>query len=465
MHMRKRNRVRLKRWAVLVARWAMVPLAVVGLRLLWGVEAHWRLERVRAEMRAQGVPVVPEDWPDPRRIPPEADAVAPFLRAVDGFKLTLEQRMVVEPSDPKFRRDSSDLSAQQVMTVRQIGEQKKAALAEMDVAAGRRQYAWSPVFEEYFSSAAVRRLSLSDQRLMVYWYGDMAILMVAEHQDAEALHNVRRMLAVARIQDQQPTLIAHMMAAAERGLAADCFERVLFTMDWQGADVAREARLLQEELREAGACSDLEMNWKGEVVFDGWYLRRGRLFEEGQTEKVSWWLSPLRDEDESQMLRRAARQRPVAAARNYPEAKTRMPAVVPPHDSSRLTAAIHAWSDEVYEDWGRAALVSDRVVAALRGSTMLLAARLYFLDHGRWPKEGELDAAATGVMVDPFDGKGGKIRYRVDATGPTVWSVGENGTDEGGQLDPARGYERNRNHPDIVFGAGWREFLKTMPKP
>src|SRR5262249_38411305 len=75
------------------------------------------------------------------------------------------------------------------------------------------------------------------------------------------------------------------------------------------------------------------------------------------------------------------------------------------------------------------------------------------------------------VPVDPFTTNHTPLRYRVDASGPTLWSVGQNQTDEGGMVrfnssgDKATRWDNQRAEatPDIVFGAGWTHAVPPFP--
>ena len=69
---------------------------------------------------------------------------------------------------------------------------------------------------------------------------------------------------------------------------------------------------------------------------------------------------------------------------------------------------------------------------------VLLAAQAYWRDKGEFPES--LDQLVPQylevVPLDPCDRSGGRLRYRRDSTtNALVWSVGINGTDEGGVLD------------------------------
>jgi hypothetical protein len=76
--------------------------------------------------------------------------------------------------------------------------------------------------------------------------------------------------------------------------------------------------------------------------------------------------------------------------------------------------------------------------AELRCLLVALAAERYRLANGRWP--GSLRGLVPGqlaqIPVDPFDGK--PLRYRRTADGVVIYSIGSDGTDNGGKLERLR---------------------------
>ncbi len=97
---------------------------------------------------------------------------------------------------------------------------------------------------------------------------------------------------------------------------------------------------------------------------------------------------------------------------------------------------------------GAAAVADGRVVADRRATACVVALRFWELAHG--PAPGDLVEAlkASGVSrvpIDPFDGK--PLRLAVVEGRPVVYSVGKDGTDEGGRIDS----EMDRKAGDLVF--------------
>ncbi|HEY4328243.1 MAG TPA: hypothetical protein VGN88_00805, partial [Phycisphaerae bacterium] len=104
--MRRRTRIFFKRHLCLACRWAIVPLALVALRLAWGVEASHRLNSTRQSLRALNIPSSPSDLPDPAKIPPDQDAVAPLKAAMAKFTPSTEERNAIDSPDPAFQLDT-----------------------------------------------------------------------------------------------------------------------------------------------------------------------------------------------------------------------------------------------------------------------------------------------------------------------------------------------------------------------
>src|SRR5205807_8949197 len=85
------------------------------------------------------------------------------------------------------------------------------------------------------------------------------------------------------------------------------------------------------------------------------------------------------------------------------------------------------------------------------------AGRLAEVESGKMPVAAEtlIPAYLPRAAVDPFAADFRPLRYRLDTGGPTVWSVGTNGTDEGAStLAGARG--RSWDQPDLGYGEAWR---------
>jgi hypothetical protein len=146
-------------------------------------------------------------------------------------------------------------------------------------------------------------------------------------------------------------------------------------------------------------------------------------------------------------------------------------AQLPPHEQIAAEQAFAAESRALPEDavatrallpaLDKVAVAERRRLAHVRCMIAALAAERYRLAHGAWPES--LDrltpALLTEVPLDPFDGE--PLRYRRFAEGVVVYSVGEDGRDDGGQVRP----EELAQPKDV----GWRlwdvKHRRQAPRP
>jgi hypothetical protein len=102
--------------------------------------------------------------------------------------------------------------------------------------------------------------------------------------------------------------------------------------------------------------------------------------------------------------------------------------------------------------------------AMLRCTAVALAAERFRLKHGDWPRAlGDLvPNYLKGVPLDPFDAA--PLRYRRTDEGVIIYSVGEDGQDDGGDASP-RHREYYDSPADIVFTLWNVDRRRQPPKP
>ncbi len=98
-----------------------------------------------------------------------------------------------------------------------------------------------------------------------------------------------------------------------------------------------------------------------------------------------------------------------------------------------------------------------RSEASRRATQLAYATHLYKARHGQWPESLDDVALEYGerMRTDPFTG--GSFGYRVDGDGPTIYSAGENGLDDGGVHSP-------RWDDEITNEAGSDDFVFWPPQ-
>ncbi|MCH7872608.1 MAG: hypothetical protein IID33_12995, partial [Planctomycetes bacterium] len=108
---------------------------------------------------------------------------------------------------------------------------------------------------------------------------------------------------------------------------------------------------------------------------------------------------------------------------------------------------------------GRAYQLQAREVASRRATQLAYATHIFKDQHGRWPASLEELPAEVGetMRIDPFSGQA--FGYRVTEEGPIIYSVSENGVDDGGVHSP-----RWNDKVDEETGSDDHVFWPPQPK-
>ena len=431
-----------------VALCALVPLlALMALRLIWGWEASHRLAKVIAQLKAEGV----QFEPPAVNTPEDQDPQATLLKAVQAISLSSEERDLLSWGDD---RASDDLhwNETHMGQIRAIVERNSPAFSWIDKAA-------------FLSGAPHKLPSNSDVdgvfNLCHLLYAS-ALVAHEDHRDLESLLALHRVLVASRIFDQNRRLYCHVNAMALRaGLAAGGLERLDGPLVLQNELQIQQARALLLELNDMKQFQAAAPGaWDGEIAHTkDWFERQLGL--------DAWWILPLRTDEEARDLLGERHACAGTWLSDWPSATSYFSSASQPLPlgiSNLQDITIRLSMDQgTAEEFMRRHF---RAAAQSRASAILLAARLYEHTHGRLPDA--LSELVPDLLpetpVDPFSPRGDPLRYRKDLDGPTVWSVGENGTDDGGitQFDPDGkkkprwgAYPISRDQLDLIFGAAW----------
>jgi hypothetical protein len=124
-----------------------------------------------------------------------------------------------------------------------------------------------------------------------------------------------------------------------------------------------------------------------------------------------------------------------------------------------LDALAERWSSVnditkvVVPSLARAYVTATRNETSRRATQLTYAVHLFKARTGRWPASLDELPAEHGetIKIDPFTG--GNFGYRLDATGPTIYSLSENGRDDGGIHSPKwnDGVQNETDSDDYVF--------------
>ncbi len=294
---------------------------------------------------------------------------------------------------------------------------------------------------------------------------DDALFLIDDHQVAPALHRLREILEIARLVDSGNHIaIAHLVATSERARAAHAIEFLQPRLELEMASLP-EADALLVELADLGPFERNEV-----LALRGEANEISEDLPELMPELASWFFEPLKNDATRLNFRGLDELADAAAAPNWPAIDSRL-RIIPLLDPSAVVPATSLedfpFRYAEFEFGERFVHLHFRAQCDSSAAAMLLAAQMYKPLHGHYPQTAKemVPSLLRFVPIDPFAPGRTPMHYRLDPAGPTVWSVGENGTDEHGivQFDSAgkklRRYDGNSTYPgqpDIIYGAAWR---------
>jgi hypothetical protein len=435
-----------------------------AIRVIWGFESQYRLNKVRAQLRAQGVQLDPPIV----AVPDSHNAALPTTSAIHAVSLTPEEERIIRQGSPADASvDFAEVSWDEAgkPELRRILAKQAAAFAHMRLAATLPQARW-PETTAGLDVHEQHPIHRSFKLAFVLYAA--AVLSFDDGQPTQTLDYFRLILELSRIIDHDPAPNSHLVAASMRTFTAHGIERFASQMQFSDGDGSSAAAqkliaLLADDqhTRQANAFA-----WENEIK------HRPVLRYFGRDAILKWWFQPLLDDEKARLMLTMARDMPSVRADNWQTAFHLLPKRT--HTSRTMlddrvlfTSPYQVGSSLMYTSLHFPSL------AASRAAWVLLAARIFEARHGRRPAGlNELvPELLPAVPLDPFAADARPLRFRNDPTGITLWSVGENGTDEeahdlpkgfrafryGGGRDP-------RDNPlDIVYGAAWRTVNATVP--
>jgi hypothetical protein len=275
---------------------------------------------------------------------------------------------------------------------------------------------------------STRLQDTTDTRLVARLLRWDTALAVEDRDAGLAADNLLAMLNASRSVGDEPFLISQLIRIAARSIAAQALAATLARIELPEAKLAAlqaawaqdaEEPILLHGLRGERALYDTFFR----NLADGSYTP-GDAKTESTFEAYAWWLYRGRFPKE-----RAAYHRWVSAGvdaarlpvHQQPAAMKSLPAT-PPEEMKMASLLLPAIEKTAASTW--------RSVAEARCVVAALACERHRIKTGSWPKT--LGDAMHLVPLDPFDGA--PLKYRVQASGAVVYSLGRNGTDEGGKV-------------------------------
>jgi hypothetical protein len=293
-----------------------------------------------------------------------------------------------------------------------------------------------------------------------------AVLAHHRGDDAEALRRVGQMLLVGRALDHQPFLTHHLTATACDAVSTMTVADVAPDLEVSTAGGATEAQvraLIHQLLDERPINEGQRRAWVGERVMQLEFPQHvyvggggaGSVAFGGSRLNVpglGFFMKPMIYDNARAMSRYTTAT--MKAMASSPDLASFRANLGDPAPEIARSPTRYAFASVLVPSLNRAPQAHYRTLAWRRLAATCLAARLYALDHqGALPEslDGLVPAYLPSVPRDPMAGGGAEVRYvngRADPRRPRVYSVGDDGRDDGGvEADPARPRTRGEARP------------------
>jgi hypothetical protein len=449
-------------------------LAGGGTYWQWGVNAQRALDEAVSELRRNGQPVEAADLAAPPIA--GADNAAIDLRAaaqlLDTSSDPWKAFEAVDPTEPL----SEEAQRKVVAVVESEGARK--ALALVREARGKRAADWQIPMQSPLLSVLLP--DLGEQRKLANVARAAARQARLRGDHAAAVEYARDLMGIARAIDFQSLLISHLVAAGIGESAVYELEQLAPDLEVSGRAARRPAEtkvarpatpdqvrlLIADLLDEAPANQALRQAFRTERVMQ---LDTAALVADrklplstvsgtsggGKGAGIDHLPRALILSDARLMLdHTTATLAVLEKSADWPSYQKNAPASPLPDKGASARHFVAGLLLPAYEN---AVRTHFRSLADRRLAAAALAVRCYAADHGRLPQK--LDELVPqylpSVPLDPFAAGGKPLRY-VAAPVPLVYSVGDNGTDEGGsdqRVNPKRQVMSRWDTQDAVFFA------------
>jgi hypothetical protein len=439
----KRPRRRWGRW-IGFSLLGLIALLITG-HAFWGWWEEKKLAEEVEELRRKGEPVLAEELAN--RPVADADNAVILLREAG--------RSIDENGEPWQEFDRMvlglPLTAKEVGVVRRVVEENRSALAKLRQARGKKGVDWQM---RHSRSALTSELRDNKEQKLLGQLAAAAILL--EHQtgnDREAVELALDLLAQSDAVEQMPVgLIAHLVGIGISALACDRVYEITPDLrvgmkegEVAPADVKKliDAFLEESSLRE-GERRAMRVERAGQVQAARTMYKvdeKGKVgpgqSADAKTPFMGYLVKPLFLRDGRVMLRHATELMAASEAGAWPVFKIRAKESLERMSRVRESVKLHTLAIILTAPYEPVVERTFRTITDRRLAAAALAIRLLFVEQGQWPKS--LDELMPRYLpAVPADGMATakRIGYVAEADRPRVYSVGENGTDEGGSDKP-----------------------------
>lgn len=445
--------------------WVLLPmLALVVVRLAWGVESSRRLAATMASLRAQGMRPTLEDFPEDASLQGRnalqdlIDALAPMSLA------SADQDLLTAISDPTDTIVAVARTPEEWARIESLGGTHHALMLQLDELEDRP----AATTRSLVSGIDRRSYAFARTRPLSWLLANLALLRQAQGREAEALGYLQRMLVVSRIMHYFPSLPGRRESLSVRSMAARTLEAMEPTLDLSALEAKAGARQMIARFMDDTLIQESQVK----CFDDDLYFRLAEIAS-ATPHHQRWWIRPLYEDSVARLGERYLVFKRAMADTDWYESVLVLDGTMIP-GGNNLNLSLHAIEHAFTPYLGRLRDVYERTRADTRAAAIFLAVHLHAHRQGSLPRDLQalVPAELPRVPADPYTPQHA-LRYRVDPQGPTVWSRGLDSTDDNAPIPyDAYGNKFRRygirippsSMPhDIVYGAAWR--TATPPRP
>ncbi len=434
---------------------------VIVLRIWWGHEAERRLQGEIDRIQAAGEPLFPEDFNPAEEIPKEDNAALALIKAFEAYDTTYETKDF--PAPIKMTDQDWALIAQGVADNAETLALVRSARSLAGLDWGLR-----------FGSPAIYILlpQLSPQRNLARMLARFSAYYHHIGDDAAAVELLRDALHQAELVQEPPMLISYLVGVA-------CSTLTVRTVEFMAPDLAvggalgasREqvGDLIDDFLDDQIPRREFRRAMYGERMFQ---LDCVQEISEGNISSTALMtiggggvpagvgvfdllFRPLMLLDGERMLQHMRQMIEACDRPTWPAASEIVDVLEVKVEQAHvgLERVRRPMSAMLLPSLARAVQLHYAGLADRRMAAIALAMRLFELDRGRRPRElAELVPDFLPVVpLDPMAAGERPISYLPHAKQPILYSVGENGTDDGGTYVIDAQGRVQRDESDIVF--------------
>jgi len=362
-------------------------------------------------------------------------------------------------------------TADEVTTMHAIVASNQASLQIVARARGKMPGDWGDQFVRPYM-LSTEKFNYKTERALADLLRIAAFAAHADGRDREAVEHLGDMLRLEEAALKRPTLIGHLVAVGIDTMTSETVWQIApdLRVGATGADSAAVTDLIHRLEEESALRDGRRLCWRSDRIcaLDTYQSIMDGTLASGQSNApsdssrlltVGYLVKPLILDDDRLMLIHLQGIEQAADAPDWPAAEGLMPTDLP--HAIQANPKLHLLSSLLLPGFERCMHMDYRAGAERRLAAGALAMRLYAIDHdGRLPGRLE-DLVPTylpAVPIDPLSGR--SILYKTDAVRPRIYSVGDDGVDDGGiEQDRSLGSAKYGDKGDLVVN------LKIQPRP